>query len=349
MIFHPRPSPIAGAMYQLRDLGVDAIIIHGPSGCCFRTARLLELDGVRVFTSSISENSVVFGAYENLKNALDYAINYLKKENPLIGIVGTCASMIIGEDLWSIADEYKEATIIPVEVYGGYEDNTIGAIKAMESALKIGLIDEEEFNRQKYLLEKATELEKSRGMAKSRYLKPCYEDDLDEVIKVLKELKEEDKKIACVLNAKKETSYLFAHPLIVLNKYFKCINLGNLDINKGLPKVRNDAKNILKFFKPDYIIGGLDEYAITGENAIKILKKLDISAVVVAGIPHALPVEELDSSIIKIAVSDGPRTYYPIKEIYDYAIVELDAHAKVLGKREVVKSRFGEILEYALR
>ncbi len=347
MIFHPRPSPIAAAMYQLRDLGVDGIIIHGPSGCCFRTARLLEMDGVRVFTSGISEDNVIFGAEKNLREVLDYAISYIKKENPIIGIVGTCASMIIGEDIWSIAEDYKNATIIPVEVYGGYEDNTVGAIKVMESALKIGLIDEDEYNRQVYLLKKATELEKKRGMAKDKYIKPCYDDDLKEVLKILKDAKEDNLKVACVLNAKKETAYLFVHPLIVLNEIFNCINIGNLNKSKGLPKIKKDAENILKRFKPDYIVGGLDEYPITGEKIVNILKKENVDIAVVTGIPHALPIENLD--IVKIAVSDGPRTYYPIKEIYDYAIVELDAHAKVLGKRDVVKSRFGEVLEIALK
>ncbi|ENN96605.1 methanogenesis marker 13 metalloprotein [Methanocaldococcus villosus KIN24-T80] len=339
---HPRPSPIAAAMYQLRDLGVDAIILHGPAGCCFRTARLLEMDGVRVFTTSMDENSIIFGAEDKLVETLDYVINYLNKEKPIIGVVGTCMSMIIGENL-NVKDD--RAIIIPVEVHSGLGDNTIGAIKAMEAALEVGLIDREEFERQCYLLKKATELEKKRGMAKEKYIKPSYEDDTNKVIEVLKDLKGE--KIACVLNAKKETAYLFVHPLIVLNKYFDCINIANLDCSKGLKKIREDAKNILKRFKPHYITGSLDEYPIAGEKAVEILESLDISAVVVSGIPHALPIEKLD--IIKIAISDGPRTYYPIKEIYDYAIIEFDAHAKVLGKRDVVKSRFGEILDYALR
>ncbi|MCQ6254119.1 Ni-sirohydrochlorin a,c-diamide reductive cyclase catalytic subunit [Methanocaldococcus sp.] len=353
MIIHPRPSPIAAAMYQLRDIGVDAIIIHGPSGCCFRTARLLELDGVRVFTSNIDENAIVFGASENLKKVLDYAVEYLKnklnKEKPLIGIVGTCVSMIIGENLEEFVN-YEKATVIPVEVHSGFGDNTVGAIKAMESALKLGIIDEDEFKRQKYLLKKATEIEKSRGMAKREYIKPTYEDDTEDVINLLKSMKNKDTKIACVLNAKKETAYLFVHPLIVLNKYFNCVNIANLDENKGLKKIRNDAKNILKRFRPDYITGGLDEYPISGEKVVEILNSLDdIDLIVVSGVPHALPIENLKKDIIKIAISDGPRTYYPIKELYDYAIVEFDAHAKVLGKRDIVKSRFGEILEHELR
>jgi putative methanogenesis marker 13 metalloprotein len=351
MILHPRPSPIAAAMYQLRDVGVDAIILHGPAGCCFRTARLLELDGVRVFTSAMDENDFIFGAMDKLRGVVEEVIEYLKKNknNFMIGIVGTCASMIIGEDIWSVVDEYN-ATLIPVEVHSGLNDNTAGAINAMESCLKLGLIDEKEFERQKYMLKKATEIEKKRGMAKSKYIKPTYEDDLKDVVELFKNNIDKNPKVACVLNAKKETAYLFAHPLIKINEIFNnCINIGNLDENVGLKKIREDAKNILRVFKVDYITGGLDEYPITGEKAVEILREIKPDIVVVSGVPHALPIEELKEEVdcTTIGVSDGPRLYYPIKEYYDYAIIELDAHAKVLGKREVVKSRFGEILEYA--
>ena len=364
MILHPRPSPIAASMYQLRDIGVEAIIMHGPSGCCFRTARLLEMDGVRVFTTAMDENDFIFGALEKLNNTIDEVINYLEnnstnKDKYIIGIVGTCASMIIGEDIFSTIDEFKEKNgkeviIIPVDIHSGLNDNTIGAIRTMETCLDLSIINEQEFNRQKEMLEKATEIEKTRGMAKSRYIKPVYDDDLDNVIEILKNA--ENLKIACVLNAKKETAYLFAHPLIEINKNSKnkIINIANLDSNIGLSKIKNDAKNILKEYSNnnitiDYITGGLDEYPITGHKAMEILKEINPDIVIVSGAPHALFIEELkniNNDIITIGISDGPRLYIPIKEVYDYGIIELDAHAKVLGKRNIVKSRMGEILSY---
>ena len=82
MIMHPSPSPIAASMYQLRDIGVDAIILHGPSGCCFRTARLLELDGVRVFTTAMDENDFIFGGSEKLEDTLNEVLDYLKNIVP---------------------------------------------------------------------------------------------------------------------------------------------------------------------------------------------------------------------------------------------------------------------------
>ena len=41
----PRPSSIVAALYTARDLGVDVAVLHGPSGCSFKHARLLEEDG----------------------------------------------------------------------------------------------------------------------------------------------------------------------------------------------------------------------------------------------------------------------------------------------------------------
>ena len=66
MIIHPRPSSIVAALYTLRDLNVDVAIMHGPSGCSFKHARLLEEDGIHVVTTGLEENSFVFGGHERL-------------------------------------------------------------------------------------------------------------------------------------------------------------------------------------------------------------------------------------------------------------------------------------------
>ena len=94
---HPRPSPIAASLYTLRDLNADVIILHGPHGCCFRTGRLLENDGVRVVTTAMSENDFIFGAAEKLEETLREVEELFHPQ--LVGVVGTCASMIIGEDM----------------------------------------------------------------------------------------------------------------------------------------------------------------------------------------------------------------------------------------------------------
>ncbi len=116
---HPRPSPIAASLYTLRDMNVDVIIMHGPHGCCFRTGRLLESDGVRVLTTAMAENDFILGASEKLENTLKEAYDMFKPE--FIGVVGTCASMIIGEDLKeAIANANLDCTVIPVESHGGF-------------------------------------------------------------------------------------------------------------------------------------------------------------------------------------------------------------------------------------
>ena len=69
-VIHPRPSSIVAALYTLRDLGADVVILHGPSGCCFKHARLLEEDGVRVLTTALDEAGFVFGGQEPLVRLL---------------------------------------------------------------------------------------------------------------------------------------------------------------------------------------------------------------------------------------------------------------------------------------
>lgn len=84
---HPRPSPIAASLYTLRDLDADVIILHGPHGCCFRTGRLLETDGVRVLTTAMSEQDFIFGATDKLTETLKKAYEMFSPD--LVGVVGT--------------------------------------------------------------------------------------------------------------------------------------------------------------------------------------------------------------------------------------------------------------------
>ncbi|KKG26971.1 hypothetical protein EO97_06160, partial [Methanosarcina sp. 2.H.T.1A.15] len=65
-IIHPRPSSIVAALYTLRDLNVDVAILHGPPGCSFKHARLLEEDGIHVVTTGLDENGFVFGGHDRL-------------------------------------------------------------------------------------------------------------------------------------------------------------------------------------------------------------------------------------------------------------------------------------------
>lgn len=347
---HPRPSPIAASLYTLRDMNVDVIIMHGPNGCCFRTGRLLESDGVRILTTAMAENDFILGAGEKLEETLIKAYDMF--EPKLMGVVGTCASMIIGEDLKeAIANADLPCTVIPVESHGGSGegDNTIGAIMVLEFAVECGVIPREEADRQIEMLEKATEVEKTRGMAQGRYIKPNFGDSKERVAKVVVQAIKEGKNVAFVHNAKKETAYLFADIInfdyTEINPDNKPIVVANLDENIGLERIRGHARNIKEELPMDidFITGGLDEYPVTADVAAKYLKDKDLDLIVVFGVPHAFPIEEFD--IESVAVTDGPRLVEPLKDLgYTHVVAELDAHSKTLGTDKIVFSDFGEMI-----
>lgn len=350
---HPRPSPIAASLYTLRDLNADVVILHGPHGCCFRTGRLLESDGVRVLTTAMSENDFIFGASEKLEEVLKKSDEMFSPK--LVGIVGTCASMIIGEDLKeAISRANIPATVLPVESHGGFGegDNTEGAIIVLESAVLEGIIPPEEAERQVKMLRMATEVEKTRGMAQGEYIAPSFGDNHEKIaLKLINALKS-GKKVAMVLNAKKETSYLFADviklPYSEINPENPPLVIANLDTEIGLPRIRQHAQNIQNELldngiKVDYITGGLDEYPVTAKTAAEILKEEKVEFVVIAGVPHALPIEELN--LESVAVTDGPRIVEPLRRLgFTYVVAELDAHSKTLGTNKIVNSDFGETI-----
>ncbi len=343
--WHPRPGPIPAAMYTLRDVLVDVLILHGPRGCCFRTARLLEKDGVRVLVTGMTEEDFIFGATERLVEALRYVEENLNPD--LVGVVGTCVASIIGEDMETAVETADiDATVVTVEVHNGMGPNTEGVIKALEAAAEAGVIPEEEVDRQRRLMKAAAELERKRGMASRRYLEPWEGHDPYDVAE---ELTGHDT-ILAVLNAKKETAYLFADPVLELGKAGHPV-AANLSSNSGLPKVRRDAETIRREFEkagvtPE-IIGALDEYAITEERILEVIERVEPDAILVSGIPHALDPGRVDA--FTVAVTDGLREASALKELgYDRVVVEEEAHARVLGKRHLVPSRLGDALRAIL-
>ena len=351
---HPRPSPIAASLYTLRDMNVDVIIMHGPNGCCFRTGSLLESDGVRVLTTAMAENDFILGASQKLEETLVKAYDMFKPD--LMGVVGTCASMIIGEDLKeAISNADLPCTVIPVESHGGSGegDNTVGAIMVLDSAVECGIIPQKEAERQIEMLEKATEIEKTRGMAQGKYIKPNFGDSKESVAKIIVQALKDGKKVAFIHNAKKETAYLFAD---IINFDYNKINpdnkpliIANLDENIGLERIRGHAKNIKEELPVDidYITGGLDEYPITANNAAQYLSDKNLDLIVVFGVPHAFPVEDFD--VESVAVTDGPRLVEPLKNLgYTHVVAELDAHSKTLGTDKIVFSDFGGMIRSAI-
>ena len=161
-IIHPRPNPIVAAMYTLRDMDVDVIVVHGPAGCCFMASRSIEEAGVRVVTSGITDNDLVFGAVESLIETLKMVKE--KFDPRVVAVIGTCASMIIGEDMEAaIRRANIGCTVFSVDCHGCMKDNTSGAIKAIEAADEAGVIPSDEAQRQSKMMKAATELEKRVG------------------------------------------------------------------------------------------------------------------------------------------------------------------------------------------
>jgi putative methanogenesis marker 13 metalloprotein len=301
----------------------------------------------------MSENDFIFGAAEKLEETLKKAHEMFSPQ--LVGVVGTCASMIIGEDLREAVEKANiPATVLIVESHGGFGegDNTEGAIIVLEAAQKDGIISQEEVERQVRMLKMATEIEKTRGMAQGEYIAPQYGDDKAEVARILIDGFRTGKKVALVLNAKKETSYLFADllkiPFHQIHPHNPPTIIANLDTGVGLPRIKQHARNILGELAQEgveiqIITGGLDEYPVTGQKAIDFIKNGDYDLVVVAGVPHALPIEDLETETV--AITDGPRLVEPLKKLgYTWVVTELDAHSKTLGTSKIVPSDFGIIV-----
>ncbi|NMC60303.1 MAG: Ni-sirohydrochlorin a,c-diamide reductive cyclase catalytic subunit [Candidatus Methanofastidiosa archaeon] len=352
-ILTPRPNPIVAALYTLRDLDVDVAVLHGPSGCGFRAARLLEEDGMKVVTTSMTEEDLIFGASDKLIGVLKEVDELFSPK--IIGVVGSCVSMIIGENVKkAIIDSGLKDKAFFVEIHGCMGANTRGVIETLKAAMDFGLLDEKEFQRQEKMLLLATEIESTKGMAKSKYTRPSRGDELRIVAEYLINCLKAGKKIAVILNAKKETAYLFADIPLAINLASKklggnVINIGNLSTDIGLLRLKRYAKDIKNNFEEneihiDYISGGVDEYPIAGKNAIEYLKDKEFDILLAVGIPQALPVIDKES----IAVTNGPREVEPLKEAgYKYVTVEIASHSTVMGARNIVLSELGEAIRKA--
>jgi putative methanogenesis marker 13 metalloprotein len=304
----------------------------------------------------MDETNFVFGGDEVLTKVIRRAVELF---NPsLLGVIGSCASMIIGENIHqAVLDANPPCPVIEVEIHAGYRDNTYGAIATLKAAADAGVLDPSEYRRQKELLIMATDLEKISGVASKEYIAPSRGDLKYVTAKKLLELLERNKKGVVVLNAKKETAYQFADILIALsavagelgNEYLK--TFANLDAGVGLPRLRKHAENILNDLKEsgvaiDHITGGLDEYPITGVNAGALIESCysDYDFVVLLGVPHAVPMKNVSKKTI-FSVTNGPRQVLPLKQLgHTHVTVEIDLHPKTLGVSHVVPSELGDTL-----
>lgn len=345
----PRPSSIVAALYTLRDLDVDLAILHGPSGCSFKHARLLEEDGIRVLTTSLGDEEFIFGGQRLLEDVLRYAEEEFAPKK--IAVVGTCVSMIIGEDMEAAIEASGISTpAIAVNIHAGFRENIDGVIAALEPAAAAGWISSEELERQRRVLAAANATERARGAACKTYIAPSRGDLKHVAAAELLALARSGKHGLAIMNAKKETAYMFADELLALHDAVPDANIGylaNLE-ERGLPKVRGDAAAILAQMRErgvnPVLCGALDEY---GENGTAIAAKIAESHpdfILLVGVPHAVAPEAL-AGIIVFSVTNGPRQVAPLKEQgHAHVMVEIDLHPKTLGVHEIVESEFGAVL-----
>ena len=349
-VFHPRPNPIVAAMYTARDMNVDVIVMHGPAGCSFMASRPLENAGVRVVTSSMKDNDLIFGGGPSLEKALKESKERFSPKT--IAVIGTCASTIIGDDIKAIIGrvDLGDTNCFAIDCHGCMDNNTEGAIRALRAGANAGLTPKEEYERQTKLLKAATSLEKSKGMAGRTYLSPAQSPTKLAVCKKISEVLAKGGKVAVVMIAKKELAYRFADMFEAVDS--SCKKLGgstffaaNLDKNKGLPRIRGYCEDILRDLdnagvKMDAIIGGLDEYAVIGEEMAKAVKGFGPDLTVVLGICHGYPA--LDENCI--LVTDQPRELKNYLDQGFSAVGEAGSHGMVMGAHSIVNLETAQTL-----
>ena len=345
----PRPSSIVAALYTLRDLDVDLAILHGPSGCSFKHARLLEEDGIRVLTTSLGDEEFIFGGQRLLEDVLRYAEEEFAPKK--VAVVGTCVSMIIGEDMEAAIESSGISTpAIAGNIHAGFRENIDGVIAALEPAAAAGWISSEELERQRRVLAAANATERARGAACKTYISPSRGDLKHVAATELLSLARSGKRGLAIMNAKKETAYMFADELLALHDTVPDADItyvANLE-GRGLPKVRGDAAAILAEMRErgvdPVLCGALDEYGENGSAIAEIIAETHPDFVLLVGVPHAVIPEALQG-ITVFSVTNGPRQVAPLKEQgHAYVMVEIDLHPKTLGVHEIVESEFGAVL-----
>lgn len=119
-------------------------LVHGPVGCFYHIKYLLSLRSsrpIRILTTEMDQNDVVFGAEEKLAQKIREADETYSPQ--LIAVLTSCASSIIGENVEKVTDELKgdiNADIICINS-GGFEGTQIEGYEECLSYL-INLMDE---------------------------------------------------------------------------------------------------------------------------------------------------------------------------------------------------------------
>ena len=354
-IIHPRPNPIVAAMYTSRDMDVDVVVVHGPAGCSFMASRPLENAGVHVVTSAMKDKDLIFGGAAPLEKTLKET---KERFNPrTMAVVATCASTIIGDDIEAIIKrvDLGDTKCFAIDCHGCMENNTEGAIRALEAGANAGVIPRSEYTRQTKLLKAATDLERNRGMAGKTYLKPAVSPTKYSVCKSIIDTLSRGGKVAVVMIAKKELAYRFADMFLAVEEAHRKYGgevryIANMDPEAGLPRIRRYVSDIDRDLRAGGVeihdvIGGLDEYAIVGDRMRECVDAFQPDLRIFLGICHAYPdIREGD-----ILVTDQPRELANYLNQGHSAVGEVSSHTMVMGATGIIRLETAETLRDMMR
>lgn len=128
-----------GGIIPFKGIENAMVIIHGSQGCSTYMRRHIAEhfnEPVDVGSSSLNEKGTVYGGEKNLKQALDNIIRVYQPK--LIGVLTTCLSETIGEDIERITAEYQltkdreELAIVAVPTPGYGGSHTEGYLLALK-------------------------------------------------------------------------------------------------------------------------------------------------------------------------------------------------------------------------
>lgn len=117
-----------GGILPFKGIEKSMVIIHGSQGCSTYMRRHIAEhfnEPIDIASSSLNEKGTIYGGEKNLKQGLDNLIRAYKPR--IIGVLTTCLSETIGEDIdWIASDYLKERGMgdfplvtVPTPGYGG--------------------------------------------------------------------------------------------------------------------------------------------------------------------------------------------------------------------------------------
>ncbi len=135
-----------GAMYALFGVHGAVPLVHGSQGCAAYPMRMFNRhfrESVQVAVTALGEDAAVFGGKENLTISIK---NVIKRKQPeLIGVITTCLSETIGDDIDGIIAEgdFVEPKVIPIHTPSYVGSHVTGYDNALKS-LVVNLSEESE-------------------------------------------------------------------------------------------------------------------------------------------------------------------------------------------------------------